>query len=221
MKVTTDGCLFGAWVAEEVKSEKSQVKLLDIGMGTGLLSLMIAQKINAAITTVEIDNDAFAQASENINASPWKENIQIINADIKDLTLPQQYEVIISNPPFYEKEWLSGDSKKNTAHHSSELLITDLLPIIKKNLKTGGTFYLLLPFKRHKQLTGFFEEQNVFITKKMLVRQTEEHDYFRFMIKAKFEKTNQTITKEIAIRNKENDYTNEFMTLLKDYYLYL
>jgi tRNA1Val (adenine37-N6)-methyltransferase len=228
MKVTTDGCLFGAWAAEELSpstpnsmTEKSRVKILDIGTGTGLLSLMIVQKINANITAVEIDKDAFMQASENINASLWKENIEIFHADIKGLDLREQYDVIISNPPFYESEWLSGDSKRNMAHHSSELPIGDLLTVIKQNLRPTGQFYLLLPYKRHKQIMKLFDEQKVFIAKKILVRQTEEHDYFRFMIKAQFTETNQTITEEIAIRNKENDYTTEFTTLLKDYYLYL
>ena len=142
MKVTTDSCLFGAWVAAAVRSQDpiaigSGVRsLLDIGAGTGLLSLMIAQKNNISIDAIEIDKDAFLQASENIAASPWSERIKISHADIKYFNpLPAKYDIIVSNPPFYENEWQSESLQRNTAHHSSELLLTDLLDIISASLK--------------------------------------------------------------------------------------
>jgi tRNA1Val (adenine37-N6)-methyltransferase len=222
MKITTDSCLFGAWVAEEVGGLRSEVRsILDIGAGTGLLSLMLAQQVNASITAIEIDKDAFEQASENIAASPWQNKISIILADIKDFIPEYKYDCIISNPPFYENEWQSGDVQKNIAHHSHQLLLDDLLAIIGNLLKPGGTFYLLLPYKRHDELMKLFNQKNIFIAKKILIRQTEGHDYFRFIIKAKFEDAGETITEEISIRDTKNDYTIAFTTLLKDYYLYL
>jgi tRNA1Val (adenine37-N6)-methyltransferase len=222
MKVTTDSCLFGAWAGNDVRSRKSEDRsILDIGAGTGLLSLMLAQQINASITAIEIDKDAFEQASENIAASPWKDNINIIHTDIKDFVAKEQYDCIISNPPFYENEWQSGDAQKNIAHHSHQLLLDDLPDIIRNLLKPGGTFYLLLPYKRHTEIMKLFSQKNIFIVKKILIRQTEEHDYFRFIIKAQFEAPGETFTEEISIRDTKNDYTKAFTTLLKDYYLYL
>lgn len=227
MKVTTDSCLFGAWVAAEVRSQDaiaigSEAKgLLDIGAGTGLLSLLIAQQNNFAIDAIEIDKHAFLQASENIAASPWGERIKIFHTDIKDFNLPATYDIIVCNPPFYENEWQSGDLKRNIAHHSSELLLNDLLDIISASLQPGGKFYLLLPYKRHEEIMKLFDEKNIFLTRKILVRQSDDHAYFRFMIEGGFERSADTITSDLFIKNKNNEYTNEFTTLLKDYYLYM
>ena len=225
MKVTTDSCLFGAWVAEEVRSQTSYRvgvrSLLDIGAGTGLLSLMIAQKNNISIDAIEIDKDAFLQASENIAASPWSERIKISHADIKYFHPPAKYDIIISNPPFYENEWQSESLQRNTAHHSSELLLTDLLEIISDFLKPGGRFYLLLPYKRHEEIMKLLDQKKIFLSQKILVRQSDDHAYFRFMIEGCFERSAGTITKELSIKNKNNEYTEEFTTLLKDYYLYM
>ena len=222
MKVTTDGCLFGAWVAEEVRRQGSELKrLLDIGTGTGLLCLMLAQKNIFSIDGIEIDNDAFIQASENIFASPWKECIQIFHADIKDFHSPAPYDIIVSNPPFYVNEWPSGNLKRNTAHHSSELSLEDLLNVIFNTLKPGGRFYLLFPYKRHEEILKLFDQKEITITKKILIRQSDAHHYFRFMIEGSFETSTNILTNEIAIKNKNDEYTDEFTTLLKDYYLYM
>jgi len=222
MKVTTDSCLFGAWVAEQIRSHGPEKgAILDIGAGTGLLSLMLAQKTNSPITSVEIDKDSFVQASENINASPWKERITIVHSDIKDFTPPVYYDVIISNPPFYEKEWPSDNSKRNTAHHSSELLVEDLLDIIIATLTPNGKFYLLLPYKRQEELIKLFDQKQIAVLQKILVRQTGDHTYFRMMIEGSLGRSADTITTEMAIKNKNNEYTKEFTALLKDYYLYI
>lgn len=220
MKVTTDGCLFGAWLADNISSD--HVKLLDIGTGAGLLPLMIAQKKNAAtIDTIEIDTNAFEQATENIATSPWHTNIRAINADVKEFSSDTIYDIIISNPPFYENEWFSANSEKNMAHHSSHLLIKELLVIIRKHLTPDGKFYLLLPYKRHDEIMELLQKKEIYIEKKILLRQSVNHDYFRFMIEATFIKEKETTITEIAIRNNENEYTEEFNRLLKDYYLYI
>ena len=222
MKVTTDSCLFGAWVAKEVGIRRMGTgTILDIGTGTGLLGLMLAQKTNSPITSIEIDTDAFRQASENIAISPWKDRIKIFHADIKDFNSPVQYEIVISNPPFYENEWLSENLKRNTAHHSSELLLEDLLDIIPTILTPGGKFYLLLPYKRHEEILKLFDQKKISLIQKIFVRQTDGHDFFRFMIEGSFERSANTITNEIAIKNKNNEYTEEFTAILKDYYLYM
>jgi len=222
MKITTDSCLFGSWVADQIKGRGPGAgTILDIGTGTGLLSLMLAQKTNSPVTSIEIDKDAFVQASENINASPWKEKITIVHTDIKKFVPPIFYDIIISNPPFYENEWPSENSKRNAAHHSSELMLADLVDIIVATLTPNGKFYLLLPYKRQEEMIKLFDQKQLTILQKILVRQTVDHSYFRMMIEGSLGRTADTITTGIAIKNKNNEYTAEFTTLLKDYYLYI
>ena len=229
MKVTTDGCLYGAWVAERVSSREPGVgNILDIGTGTGLLSLMLAQKINASIDAIEIDKDAFEQATENLAASPWKERIHIFHTDAKKFSGKHPYDLIISNPPFYENELKSGNNQKNIAHHSKQLELKDLLIIIKRNLHPDGIFCLLLAFKRNAEIKNILAEHNLSITQITFVRQSVNHDYFRIMLmgKIKMDEITEIMLDEISIKDNSStasgeQYTPAFIALLKDYYLHL
>ena len=246
MKVTTDACLFGAWVAREVviagkakqgssesgvrsresslrtKQSKEVRKILDIGTGTGLLSLMLAQKTNAAIDAIEIEKDAYEQAEENILASPWKDRVTIYHADVREFSFPHKYDIIVSNPPFYENELKSPDQKKNIAHHGS-LSLNDLLEIVFYNLDTDGQFYLLLPLKRMTDAGFLLPKYELVVTQSIFIKQSIQHDYFRtFMKGERFSNDEKKYSKnEIAIWNEKKEYTNEFAELLTDYYLYL
>ncbi len=224
MKVTTDGCLFGAWAAKLVHGDKMTVdSILDIGTGTGLLSLMLVQQSNASIDAIEIDKEAAEQAKENILNSPWADRINIIYGDVKEFSGKQLYDVIVSNPPFYENELKSDNNKKNKAHHDEGLLLDDLLLIIQRNLRPLGVFYLLLPYKRNHEIETCIANNKLAISHKTLVKQSTEHNYFRILISGKhFENNKENFdTTEIAIRNEKQEYTPEFIALLKDYYLYL
>ena len=229
MKVTTDSCLFGAWVGEKVRpsasygSKPEVLNVLDIGTGTGLLSLMIAQQSCSTIDAIEIDKEAYDQAIENIEASPWADRINIIHGDANKFSDSTQYDVIISNPPFYEKELKSGNNKKNKANHDEGLLLEDLVNIIQRKLKPGGEFYLLLPCKRKDEIQNAFSKNKLAFSNKTLVKQSTQHPYFRIMISGKHQRDkNENFTcTELAIKNELNEYTPEFISLLKDYYLYL
>lgn len=225
MKVTTDSCLFGAWVAEEAKSRKSEVcSILDIGTGTGLLSLMLAQKINISIDAIEIDKNSFEQAIENVKGSEWNEKITVHHIDAKELAGHVLYDLIICNPPFYENELKSENNQKNIAHHSDKLELSELLVIIKNNLATDGIFCLLLPFKRNNEIKILLSENRLSITRITYVRQSESHDYFRIMLIGKFKtgETTEPVIDEISIKDNspEQSYTPAFTGLLKDYYLH-
>ncbi|HEY6064383.1 MAG TPA: methyltransferase [Chitinophagaceae bacterium] len=243
MKVTTDSCLFGSWVAERVRNRETEVgrreslaeNILDIGTGTGLLSLMIAQQCNADITTVEIDPESFEQASENIAASPWADRINIFQADIRKFEFSSHYNVIISNAPFYEKELKGDNTKKNIAHHNEGLLLAELLTIIKKNLQPDGVFFLLLPFKRNEEIRKLIIGTGLSIRQLTFVRQSTKHAFFRIMLegKLKTDVTSEIMIDEISIENdpslvftpvsrgSEIRYTAAFINLLKDFYLHL
>lgn len=220
MKVTTDACLFGGWCAEEInKSNLESCSLLDIGTGTGLLSLMIAQKNKCIIDAVEIDESAAQQAIENSEASPWKERISVHQKNILEHT-DKQYSVIVCNPPFYEKELKSTNEKKNEAHHDSSLKLIELFSYLNSRLLGDGNFYLLLPYKRIKEAEKLLQKEGLLIEKKIIVATSPNHKPFRVMIKGGQRKT---IKDEVHlyITNSEQQYSEEFVELLKDYYLYL
>lgn len=225
MKVTTDACLFGAWCAAEIqglnRDGPENKNLLEVGTGTGLLSLMMAQKNNLHIDAVEIDPEAAQQAKENAISSPWKENIAIVNNDILNMQAAAKYDFVVSNPPFYENELSSGHPKKNTAHHSSHLTLSQLLPVIKNNVTGEGLFFLLLPFKRIHQIENLLTEHQLYINKKVIVQPSVLHQPFRVMLMGSKRKKTGTVVSHLSIWNEQRQYTDEFAALLKDYYLAL
>ena len=223
MKVTTDSCLFGAWVAREVQNKKDGIRtMLDIGTGTGLLTLMVAQKNpQLIIDGIDIDQNACIQAKENILQAGFNNEIRVSNGDIYHDNSGNKYDVIVCNPPFYENELQSANSLKNLAHHDKGLLLEDLLPIIKARLSINNIFYLLLPYKRKKEIEALFMRNHLYATKKISVSQSVNHDFFRLFIEGTTHEETHTEENEISICSESGDYTAEFVHLLKDYYLYL
>ncbi len=228
MKVTTDACLFGAWVVEEINNDPDNYRekinnCLDIGTGTGLLSLMLAQKSpEIEIDAIEIDKEAAEQAKINVGSSPWKEQINIIQGDVKKFSFEKEFDLIISNTPFYENEIRSATGSKNVAHHSENLTLKELLVIIKNYLTETGSFFLLLPYKRNEEIKKLLKDNELNISKILFVRQSVKHDYFRIFLKGSLNKEEkETKFDELSIWNDKQQYTNEFVNLLKDYYLHL
>lgn len=217
MKVTTDACLFGAWVASRIAAEAATV--LDIGTGTGLLSLMIAQAGHRLIDAVEIQEADYQQAAENIAQTDWHASIRLIKGDVLEQAFQKKYDVIISNPPFYENDFKGGQLHKNIAHHSAALSLQQLLLFIREQLTAGGTFFLLLPARREAELIRQLEPLGMYLNSCCYVHQTEKHTPFRIMVAGAFKKGHY-LEERIVIRNG-NTYTPEFKALLQPYYLHL
>ena len=230
MKVCTDACLFGAIAASYFVANTQPLHVLDIGTGTGLLSLMFAQKNNEAlIDAVEIDEAAAAQANENFTASPWKERLILHHTSIQQFTTPNQpinqstnqlYDLILSNPPFFEGDLKSPDDSRNTALHSSELSFEELLSSIQKLLKPSGVFGVLLPYHRASYFIELAIAAGFYLSKNISVKQTTKHVFFRSILF--FSDASAAAVEEVlSIKDEANNYTAEFVALLKDYYLYL
>jgi tRNA1Val (adenine37-N6)-methyltransferase len=221
MKVTTDACLFGALTPTLSRSGEGGERVLDIGTGTGLLSLMFAQKnSNSIIDAIEIDDEAFQQANENIAASPFADRIHAILGDARSFSFDKKYDLIISNPPFYENELRSEKKNKNVAHHGEELSFRELFVVIKNNLSDEGSFFLLLPYKRYNEIREILFELGLAITQLIFIRQSIKHDYFRIILEGKLKLDGrESGLNEISIWDEQQQYTEEFTVLLKDYYL--
>ena len=221
MKVCTDSCLFGAWVAHTMEQKNLNPKnILDIGTGTGLLSLMLAQKTNSSIDAIEINGDAYTQTLENFKASLWSKRLNVFHADIKKWQAPHNYDLIICNPPFYENDLLPKDEQKNISKHSQALSLEELLFVVQNLLSEDGNFAILLPSNRATWFEKKALNYSLFTKECIQVTQTTKHDFFRTIFILKKKKT-VPVRETISIKNDGNNYTPEFMELLKDYYLYL
>lgn len=217
MKVSTDSCLFGAWTN---KTAQCVGRILDIGAGTGLLSLMLAQGCDADIDAVEIEAECYGQLKENIDASPWGARIQAIHADIRTLELPQQYALIVSNPPFYEQQLASPDKAANAARHSSELTLASLFARAKELMRDDGMFAVLLPFYRKEEMMAEAGRHGMFAKHVADARHSPAHPWFRTM--AIFSSVQVVTSQEkIDVRNEQGEYSDAFRELLKPYYLFL
>ncbi|WP_447640758.1 MULTISPECIES: tRNA1(Val) (adenine(37)-N6)-methyltransferase [Chitinophagaceae] len=218
MKVCTDACLFGAYLAGNIDAEM----VLDIGAGTGLLSLMYVQKHPRAwIDAIEIEENAFAQAKENVARNLWSERIHIRQEALQEYVPKQyQYDLILSNPPFYDNDLKSGDQARNMAMHSTQLSLMDIFSFAKKYLEVYGRLALLLPFHRTEEAEKTATQNGFFLQEKLLVRQTPRHHFFRSILV--FVKEKQPIcVKEITIKNVKSQYDTAFVDMLRDYYLFL
>jgi tRNA1Val (adenine37-N6)-methyltransferase len=218
MKVCTDACLFGAWSANRIGTA---ARILDIGGGTGLLILMLAQKSQASIDGIEIEPNAHKEAMENIEASPWKERCRVFSGDVRIHHFNDPYDFIISNPPFYEASLKAGTAARNLAMHSEELKLEELLQAIDRNLSPTGEFAVLLPYAR----SGYFENLAVnagfALVEQVDIRQAPGHDYFRSILHFSRRNARASIFTSLTIEMADKKYSPEFVELLKDYYLYL
>ncbi|HZE83132.1 MAG TPA: methyltransferase [Puia sp.] len=252
MKVCTDACILGAWIAGGRERAEARVRAdgqrdrgdghpwsraLDIGSGTGLLMLMLAQKNGGSIQGIELDSVAFGQLQENIAQSKWKDRLGVVAGDAKDFVSPTKFDLIISNPPFFEGDLPAASHAGNLAKHSKELTLAELIRVIDVNLGEMGSFGILLPWHR----VHYFEElaagSGFYWREKLLVRQGPKHDFFRAVLHFSRGRKDEvspgvarvdgvpeaggaTVT-ELTIKDDAGNYTEEFVGLMKDYYLYL
>jgi tRNA1Val (adenine37-N6)-methyltransferase len=216
MKVCTDSCVFGVWSSLKIKNAKN---ILDVGSGTGLLSLMLAQNSSADIDGVELDSESFIQATENINESPWSDRIRIVEGDGRHVLFEKKYGFIICNPPFFESDLQSPDLKKNKSKHDVSFTLEDLIKIVRDNLNTDGAFSVLLPYHRSDYFERLATANGFFLQEKLILRQTPRHEPFRSICLFGYKKQEEIIVEELTIKDAEGKNTREYKSLMKDYYL--
>jgi tRNA1Val (adenine37-N6)-methyltransferase len=223
MKVCTDACLFGAWAAADPSIQSSR-NILDIGSGTGLLSLMLAQQSVAHIRAIEIEEGAFKQTKTNFELSVWKDRLDVIHTSIQDYAADdkkQLFDFIITNPPFYEQDLTSPDHAKNLASHSTALSWDDLVKSVASLLQEHGSWYVLVPTLRAYTMQKIASKYVLELAEECLMYNDAKHLPIRAMLKFVKQKDVVIQRNKIVIKNADQSYTAEFTTLLKEYYLHL
>ncbi|WP_242927604.1 tRNA1(Val) (adenine(37)-N6)-methyltransferase [Pontibacter vulgaris] len=219
MKVCTDSCVFGAYV--EVKEAK---RILDIGTGTGLLSLMVAQRSDASIDAVEINKEAQQQATENFAASIWAERLQLHPVSLQEFARENQqtYDVILSNPPFFLSSLKSDNSAKNTAKHTGDLFFEDILSFAQKHLTPQGKLYLLLPPAEARHFAELALVHTLYLAETLEVYTYTNGQCIRHIQTYTFTQQPTPTISQLHIREADKvTYTSEFRELLSEYYLHL
>lgn len=218
MKVCTDACILGAWFSEKTPAYSS---ILDIGSGTGLLMLMLAQKHKGEIQGIELDLSAFKQLKDNIGQSRWRGELKVFPGDVRQFNFPHKFDFIITNPPFYERDLETDSHARNLARHSKELTLAELLAAVDENLSAEGSFGILLPYHRVNYFEGLAASRHFHLRERLLVRQTPRHDLFRAVLHFSRNKENFIPETELSIQDERGQYTDEFVELMRDYYLKL
>jgi tRNA1Val (adenine37-N6)-methyltransferase len=215
MKVCTDSCILGAWTALRLKDAKT---ILDIGTGTGLLPLMLAQKTENLIDTIESDPESAVQAMENIEQSPWVNRIRVLQGDVRNFAFDSPFDFIITNPPFFESDLRSPEKKKNKAKHDESLTLDQLAAVMVKYLQPDGALSILLPFHRTAYFENLATNLGFFLREKLIVRQSPAHTPFRSICLFSYQKPDDIISDELTIKDEERKNSVAFKELMKDFY---
>ncbi|MFI3292066.1 MAG: methyltransferase [Rikenellaceae bacterium] len=216
MKVGTDGVLLGAWA----KITGTEQNILDIGTGTGLIALMMAQRSSAQnIIGVEIDPLSAQQASENMASSPWSSRLSVEQTPIQNFTPAQKFDLIVSNPPYFVDSLLAKGESRTIARHTTELSFEDLVKSVTRLLSIEGRFALILP-TAEAQLFDNVAEGVLYPTRRSFICGKRGGEIKRIMSEYSLTKPDEIIDEKIAIRDTPpNDYSLEYRAITADFYL--
>ena len=214
MKVGTDSIVLGSWTP--VAGAKL---ILDIGTGTGILALMLAQRTmrQVQIDGVELDKEAVKQAEENVNASPWRERVRVIRHDIRTFQAPH-YDLIVSNPPYFEHGQTLPDASRQLARHTGELDQTALLESAERLLTLFGKLALVLPVGRGDEMVALAIGSGWYLQRRCLV-ETKRGKTPNLVLLLLSRKPVETQEEQLCLRETDNRYSSEFIALADEFYL--
>ena len=219
MKVGTDGVLLGAWasLAHEPAS------ILDIGTGTGMIALMLAQRSSAElIDALEIDEDAYEQAVENFEASDWGDRLFCYHAAfdefVEEMQDEEKYDLIISNPPFYSANYSSGDAQRDQARFADALPFEELLEGVSLLLSKSGKFSVIIPASEEINFLEIAKQFDLNPHRITRVKGDKNSEVKRSLLELGFSEKDCT-PNELIIENTRHNYTSEYVDLVKDFYL--
>ncbi|HBL76538.1 MAG: hypothetical protein A2W90_00520 [Bacteroidetes bacterium GWF2_42_66] len=217
MKVGIDGVLMGAWA-----SAGNPSKILDIGTGTGLIALMMAQRLPAAsIDAVEIDAAACEEAQFNFGQSPWNDRLRLFQISFQQFSEQSdtEYDLIVSNPPFFENSVKVKTASRKLARNSENLSLDELFAGAVKILSGNGVFAVIFPFQRFNEMISMASKNGLFMKRFVNIKPNPEKPFHRVM--AEFSKSEGLISEEELIIEsmKHDDYTEDYRALTRDFYL--
>jgi tRNA1Val (adenine37-N6)-methyltransferase len=217
MKVGTDAVLLGAWV-----DPKNAGRILDIGTGTGIIALMLAQKCSAQIDTIDLDENSCIQARENVDNCPWRERINVIHTSLQHFSEDptHRYDLVVTNPPYFEHSTKASEEKRTVARHTDLLSFRDLLECVLKLLEPKGKFCMIAPFKEGEHFREMAEQKKLYLTKLMRVRtRADKTQDKRLMMQFEFERKSFSESSIVIEKDERHTYTEEYKELTRDYYL--
>ncbi|WP_103865394.1 tRNA1(Val) (adenine(37)-N6)-methyltransferase [Aquimarina sp. I32.4] len=217
MKIGTDGVLLGAWVP----IDDSVTSILDIGAGTGLIALMMAQRSQAeVIDALEIDGDAYEQAVDNFEASLWGDRLFCYHASFQEFfeEIDDKYDLLISNPPFYVENYKTPDAKRDVARFEDALPFEHLLVGASRLLSKHGRFAVIIPYKEEDRFFDIAGQVGLFPQKITRVKGTPFSEIKRSLLFLSFKQMKSEIN-ELIIETSRHQYTKEYINLTKDFYL--
>lgn len=218
MKVGTDGVLLGAWVP----IDNRPFSVLDIGAGTGLIALMLAQRSSAEqIDALEIDEEAYEQAVDNFENSPWGDRLFCYHAGLDEfMEEPEdEYDLIVSNPPFYSEDYKSNDEQRDLARFQDALPFEDLVEAADLLLSENGVFAVIIPFSEEERFVALAKEFELYPIKITRVKGTPTAIIKRSLLAFSRNEGAKVIVDELIIEIARHDYTEDYVKLTKEFYL--
>jgi tRNA1Val (adenine37-N6)-methyltransferase len=214
-KVGTDGVLLG--VCTDVSDAKN---ILDIGTGTGLIALMLAQRCEASITAIEPDHNSFEQACINIGQSKWKERIKVVNARLQDFDPGNlKFDLIVTNPPYFTGSLKNPDPGKATARHNDTLKSNELLKGAERLMTEGGRLQVIMPYVEGNIFIAEAQEYGLYCNNILKIKPLPTSEIRRLILT--FSRQKQKVSEKFLTieHGKRHEFTEEYKNLTKDFYL--